>query len=240
VRKVTNIARKRADAEANPPGNRDPFGQPEPELFVADLCPSHFALLNKFNVLDPHLLAVTHDFVDQETLLGEGDFAALVECMREADVLAFYNGGHDAGASQEHRHLQVVALPLLPGLAQLPMETCMHGDRLDAPFPHAFARLGSDDTRDAAKLLRRYREMLSAAGIASVRREGVERQSAPYNLLVTHAWMLVVPRTRADFEGIDVNGLAFAGSLFVRDEAQLETVRRLGPWAILRGVTLPS
>ncbi|MGE5616661.1 MAG: phosphorylase, partial [Bacillota bacterium] len=32
----------------------------------------------------------------------------------------------------------------------------------------------------------------------------------------------------------------FAGSLFVRDEAQLETVRRLGPMTILRNVALAS
>ena len=66
-----------------------------------------------------------------------------------------------------------------------------------------------------------------------------DRQSRPYNLLVTHDWMLLVPRTNAAFEGIAVNSLAFAGALFVRSEEELDTVRRIGPLAVLRGVAEP-
>jgi hypothetical protein len=52
--------------------------------------------------------------------------------------------------------------------------------------------------------------------------------------------MLLVPRSRADFEGIAVNSLAFAGALFVRDDAELATLERLGPMAVLRGVSFPK
>jgi ATP adenylyltransferase len=51
--------------------------------------------------------------------------------------------------------------------------------------------------------------------------------------------MLVVPRSAEFWEGISVNALGFAGSLFVRDMDQLETVRRRGPFAVLSGVGMP-
>jgi len=38
---------------------------------------------------------------------------------------------------------------------------------------------------------------------------------APYNLLATRRWMLVVPRRQERYEKISVNALGFAGSLFV-------------------------
>jgi ATP adenylyltransferase len=61
--------------------------------------------------------------------------------------------------------------------------------------------------------------------------------SAPWNLLVTRRWMLVVPRLCEGFEGVAINALGFAGSLFVRDDVQLETIKRAGPMTALRAVS---
>jgi ATP adenylyltransferase/5',5'''-P-1,P-4-tetraphosphate phosphorylase II len=37
-----------------------------------------------------------------------------------------------------------------------------------------------------------------------------------------------------------INALGFAGSLFVRDQVQCALLRRRGPLAVLRAVTLPE
>src|SRR5918911_1523797 len=63
VRRASNLARKEAPAPSNPP-KHDPFMAPEPELFIADLSDTHYALLNKYNVIDRHLLVVTRAFAD--------------------------------------------------------------------------------------------------------------------------------------------------------------------------------
>ncbi len=63
------------------------------------------------------------------------------------------------------------------------------------------------------------------------------RHSAPYNLLITRRWMLLVPRTREFFAGISVNALGFAGSLFVRDKKQLAAAISHGPLRVLREVS---
>jgi ATP adenylyltransferase len=65
----------------------------------------------------------------------------------------------------------------------------------------------------------------------------VECHSAPYNLLLTRRWMMLVPRTREHFEEISINAMGFAGSLFVRNEKELLRVKEVGPLHMLGSVS---
>ena len=60
--------------------------------------------------------------------------------------------------------------------------------------------------------------------------------TAPYNLLVTKRWMLLVPRLRECFGEISLNSLAFIGAMLVQDALQLEQVREAGPFTALQTV----
>ncbi|WP_028228952.1 ATP adenylyltransferase family protein [Paraburkholderia ferrariae] len=252
VRVAANLVRKDAalrTLDAQPP--RDPFLPYEAGLFVADLSPTHVALLNKFNVIDRHLLIVTRRFEPQEALLDVADFAALAVALREIDGLGFYNGGTVAGASQPHKHLQMVPLPLDERGPPVPMEALL--DRVPAAegkravvvvpglnFRHAFARLDllADSADEAARAAHAcYRALLDAAGVKAIDVEGVAHQGAPYNLLVTRRWMWLVPRSRERIDGISVNTLGFAGSFFVRDTTQLHTLAQIGPMKALEHVS---
>lgn len=260
VRRALSLVRKEEarlrGARAVKPAN--PFLPHEPEMFVADISDTHIALLNKYNVIEHHLLIVTRRFVDQETLLDIDDFDALTACMAQIDGLAFYNAGAVAGASQPHKHLQLVPLPLSragPPVAVEPLFAPVRaqaGGRAGAPagpgapilripglpFRHAFAWIDpacfAEPVAAAARLHARYRELLAAAGLTAVQAGGELRQSAPYNLLATRRWMLLVPRSTDCFESVPVNALGFAGSLFVRDQAQMQVVKRAGPMGVLR------
>jgi len=50
--------------------------------------------------------------------------------------------------------------------------------------------------------------------------------------------MLAVPRSVSHVEGVAVNALGFAGSLFVRDDAQRNVVETLGPMKLLADATI--
>jgi ATP adenylyltransferase len=229
VRRVESMAAK---PKGNDRSGKDPFAPPyDPALWVGEVPPAHLALLNKFPVLERHLLLVTRDYEAQESLLTEADFAAWLEVMGKEEVLGFYNGGPEAGASQPHKHLQAVPLPLGPNGVPVPVEP--HLGRL--PFLHAFVEL--DDTRrgEPAALHRCYQALWRECGFAPER----NRQPVPYNLLLTRRRMWLVPRTQDSVEGIEVNGLGFAGALLARDEAQVELIRRIGPIEVLRRVTHP-
>jgi ATP adenylyltransferase len=253
VRSVSSLARKQAQRRlrgASARGPVNPFLPPEPELTVGAVSETHLAVLNKFKVLDGHLLLVTRAFEHQETLLGAEDFQALWRCLAELDGLAFYNGGEVAGASQIHKHLQLVPLPLIEGIDEVPVSPLLgRAPAADGvqrvpgvPFVHAFARLDPKTYRcpeSAAQMsLGLYRAMLAAVGVTEVQRQGERRQSAPYNLLVTRRWMLMVRRSREYWRGISVNALGFAGSLFVKDRAQIEVIRCKGPLQLLAEVAV--
>jgi ATP adenylyltransferase len=79
---------------------------------------------------------------------------------------------------------------------------------------------------------------MNAIGVQPFDVAGVAHQSAPYNLLVTRRWMLAVPRSVSHVEGVAVNALGFAGSLFVRDDAQRNVVETLGPMKLLADATI--
>jgi ATP adenylyltransferase len=224
VRRVSSLERKKSVPAAP---RENPFLPYDERLFVADVTDTHVALLNKYPVIERHVLLVTRRFADQEAPLDAGDCEALALCLEEGGALGFYNAGREAGASQSHRHLQVAWLDRVPvealfGELREAKSVCLV-PRL--PLRHAFRwRAGAGD------LFAGYRELLEAAGV---------RPPAPYNLLATRDWMLLVPRSREAFEGISINALGFAGSLFVRDAAQLERVRRAGPMNVLRAVAMP-
>jgi len=246
-------ARKQQEKESSESGRQcNPFLPYEKELFVADISETHAAILNKFNVLEHHLLIVTRHFEDQETLLTPDDFWALWSCMTEYDGLGFYNGGEAAGASQRHKHLQMVPLPIAPEGAEIPVGPLLSKAVFDGnfgtvpafPFLHVFTRFDPEIVESpsdaAAKSFDLYCEMLRRAGMTSPGREGLQRQSCPYCLLVTRKWMLLVPRSREFFGSISINSLGFAGALLVRNKEQMEMVKKCGPMNVLRKVALPT
>lgn len=253
VRVVSSLAAKENNKTAAAPA--DPFLPYDPDLFVADVSDSHIALLNKFNALDHHLLIVTRAFAPQEALLTPADFAALFACMAEFDSLGFYNSSPTAGASQPHKHLQIVPLPIGEGGPPFPIAPLLASARIAGlsgtvpglPFAHAYAPLDwrSAPAQDmAGAVCERYRALLAAVGIRTPGSDDADdrRSAPPYNLLVLPTGMLVIARSRKSAARIPVNALGFAGSLFVRDAAQMRTITRVGPMAILRHVsgTMPA
>lgn len=229
-----NLARKWTATQRETP-SRNPFLPYEPELFVADAGSDHILLLNKFNVLENHLLIITREFELQESLLTLGDFEALCRCLAERESLGFYNSGPDAGASQPHKHLQIVPLPLSPQTAPLPIAPLLdRGDGL--PFPHFHRRLARLPRPEdwALALQAAYRDGLETAGIKVD--EAGKQILRPYNLLVTRERLLLVPRSRDRFLDISINALGFAGSFFVKNREDGESLRRMGPLRMLREV----
>jgi ATP adenylyltransferase len=232
VRRAIDYQRQLAIQPRSRPGN--PFAEPEPELLVGDVGPAHRVMLNKYHVVENHLLLITRAYVDQEVLLDPADFRALVACLpADNRSIAFYNAGGASGASQSHKHLQVVTLPLSPHVP-IPMAPRLVSDPPQLPFPFAFARL---DDQDPARLHACYRDLLAKVGVRARAADGVERQSQGYNMVLGPGWMLLVPRTRDRFEGVAINSIAFTGAFFVHNDRELEAVRRTGPFEILAHVT---
>jgi len=229
----------------------DPFLPYEADLFVGDISDTHLCLLNKFNVVDHHLLLVTRDFEEQDNLLNLNDFVALGACLIEVDGLAFFNGGSTAGASQRHKHLQLVPFPFLPNQeflfeSPLPISKAIAKIQFDNglgklacfPFNHAIAKLDflawSDPVVAGQALLDCYYSLLNQVGLPP--NPSNLKQPGAYNLLATREWMMLVPRSQESAHGISINSLGFVGSLFVKNQASLNVIKEISPIGLLSEV----
>ncbi|WP_392536114.1 phosphorylase [Nostoc sp. C117] len=249
VRILTNLNRKKVAKEkqekqsATSGQEFNPFLPYEQDLFVADISDTHVCILNKFNVVDNHLLIITRSFEEQESLLTLEDFTATWACLADFDGLVFYNSGKTAGASQRHKHLQLVPLPLTPSGTQIPIEPLLSPEKFPGciatlsklPFLHAFAPLDPHWVQSPLTAgevtLELYRSLLEAVGLDA-------KQLGAYNLLMTREWMLIVPRSQEHFQTISVNSLGFAGALLVRNAAEMQLLKDQGPMTILKNVAV--
>lgn len=230
VRTVANLARKQA--ATRPDDGGDPFAPPyEPPLHVGHVPPDHVALLNKFPVIENHLLVVTRHFRDQVEPLEPEDFQALLRVLARFDALAFYNAGPEAGASQAHCHLQFI-----PRLETLPLEPAIAAGR-PLPFPCEAIDLEPawlEEPEDGGRgLYEAYRTLLQRIGRSD---PASGTTGGPYNLLVTrdHAW--AVPRSREWYGPVNVNALGYAGLLLAADADQARLIRADGPMQIISAV----
>ena len=191
-----------------PPGPGDdkkkpfnPFENPPPSLVIGDAGLDHVLVLNKFAIVPEHFLLITRRFKKQTDLLEAGDLAATYSCLRAyhaeggRELFAFFNCGPHSGASQPHRHLQLLPVDrMADGLGESNAAAAAAGggpgawsvlaDRLVAgegdespPLPFAtFAeRLDGDLSPRALRsvYLRLYRRACAAAGCAVAPRKDV-------------------------------------------------------------------
>ncbi|MEA5462534.1 ATP adenylyltransferase family protein [Leptothoe sp. PORK10 BA2] len=238
VRILTNLNRKDQARKVQTQEKTNPFLPYDPNLYVTDISDTHVCLLNKFNVVDHHFLIVTRAFESQLNWLTLGDFQALCRCLDEVAGLVFYNGGEAAGASQPHKHLQIVPQPSM----DLPVEPAIRatqfidgiGQSPQLPYAHCIAQLSPDD--GAEQWLKRYRQLLSHLAIDDPTGQWQDPQRQAYNLLGTRNWLMVVPRRQENHLDVSVNSLGFAGSLLVKNQSQMDRLKQIGPMTLLKAV----
>lgn len=249
---VTLKKQQAYQSQAAPNHLFNPFLPYDPNLYVADISNTHVVLLNKYNVINHHLLIVTRAFERQEALLNLADFTALAACITELNGLGFYNSGTVAGASQPHKHLQIVPFALDSAGTIMPIEPLIENAPTQCgraaitipnlPFRHALSRFNlplNNHSIAARILLDSYYTLLDASGLQCTEERKAPQFALPYNLLITQQWMLLIPRSTECVEGISVNALGFAGALFVHDATQTQIAKKLGPMSILEQVALP-
>jgi ATP adenylyltransferase len=242
---LERVAAKESEARTALREARNPFLPPDPALVVRELSATHVAVLNKFPVLANHLLIITRAFEAQESALTRADLEAAWIGLREIDGLVFYNAGSEAGASQPHKHLQLVPLPLGLGFSALAGEALFApacraiepGRNPALPFEHAGCRVADVVSagleRAAAATHERYRALLAALALGTGR-------PRPHNLLLTRRWLALIPRRRSELDGMPVNALGYAGALLVRDAPAFDRLRELGARSLLREVGFPT
>lgn len=215
----------------------NPFLPWDAELEVQRLGPEHVVILNKFPVQRGHLLLITQQWQPQAGWLSTADWQALAAVEADSSGLWFFNSCAAAGASQPHRHLQL--LPRSPGEASCPLAECcrqqLQGTAPPWPWAYQLSRREAAGTPEAgAELERLYREHAAALELGDPRQHPVPQH--PYNLLFERDWLLTIRRTREHWAGFSINALGFAGYVLITEHSDQAWLEQQGPLALLQAV----
>lgn len=212
----------------------NPFHPWDPQLQVRLLGDSHLLLLNKYPVQAGHVLLITQDYAPQSSWLESGDWAAVARVDADTGGLWFFNSCAEAGASQPHRHLQL--LPRHSDQIVCPLDRLLRAQSAGAEesWPWAY-RLSPRRPGECAKdLASTYQAHALELGLGDPASD--VRPLHPYNLIFSDHWFLTVRRQREHVAGFSVNGLGFAGYLLLSERSDLAWLQREGPWSLLRAV----
>lgn len=245
VRVLEKIREKdKATLEQAPDFN--PFLPPEPQLTVCNVNPHHICVLNKFNVFDNHLLLVTKEFQVQTRRLDLDDIAALCTLMAERQFLAFYNGGPEAGASQKHKHLQLIPIPYESSDAEpkVPIEDILTPQdgfiQQSLPFVHRMHWFQTEEDQSEDDYASQWQNpsLVHAAYMSLMQdldrfHEDDPETTKPYNFIMTRRWMMVVPRSRDRLNGVECNGIAFTGAMLVRSREHVDWLKNTGIFNVM-------
>ncbi|GFF95583.1 5',5'''-P-1,P-4-tetraphosphate phosphorylase 2 [Aspergillus udagawae] len=212
----------------------------DPDLLIATINRTHLLVINKFSVFRPQLLLLTCDsYRRQHEPLTVEDFAAIHSVLSSSQTphLVIYNCGPIAGASRNHKHVQILPRPALlfpddpnidPGM--IPFQfvlRCLRGldfESLDCPF----------------KLSEVHQELLAEAKERLGHSASTDTEEYfPHNVVLVREWMIVIPRRSNNFEGTTANAAGMMGSVWLKSEDELDRWKQVGPTKALAGLGFP-
>jgi len=216
----------------------NPFRPWDRRLEVERIGNSHVVILNKFPVQAGHMLLITQDWQPQTGWLSIDDWHALACVDASTTGLWFFNSGPDAGASQPHRHLQ-----LLPRRAGEPIcarqdwfQDCAEGTiaLTDDPLLRSCRVVPLRPNPTGEMLHQLYLSLAHELELGSPSLDS--RPRGAYNLLLSRKWMAIVRRRTEGIRGFSVNALGFAGSLLSTEASDRDWIEQSGPEALLHAV----
>lgn len=216
----------------------NPFLPWEPDLQVELLGSSHVVLLNKFPVQAAHLLLITQQWVPQAGWLSPTDWQAVAHVAADTDGLWFFNSAAASGASQPHRHVQL--LPRHPGEPSCPLASEFERQLAGTspPWPWSYAISRRLDPIGHGDLEQLYHDHASQLGLGDPQQ--LPQPLHPYNLLFNDRWFVTVRRVREHCAGFSLNALGFAGYLLATEQSDLDWLHHNGAWALLGQVAAPA
>jgi len=207
----------------------NPFKPWDKILEIDSIGKNHQLILNKYPVQLGHVLLITNDWKEQNGWLEFNDWEALKKVNKDTSGLWFFNSGPLAGASQPHRHIQL--------LRRSPLE-------LNCPREKWFLKFNDENIKfknfadnlmirkfskslDHEDIYKIYLELSKKLGLGDPSSD--EKPKSPYNLLLTNGWIALIKRKKDNLKGISINALGFAGYILITQKSNVNDLKRNGP-----------
>ena len=211
----------------------NPFNPWEKILEIEKIGKNHQLILNKYPVQKGHILLITNTWKPQNGWLDISDWIAIQEVNKDTSGLWFFNSSPIAGASQPHRHFQL--LRRSEGEMTCPREQWF----LDLKFSkESRSKLKRNIIsskfnffENSTSIYNLYLDLSKKLGLGDPNYD--VKPKYPYNLLITNQWIAIIKRRNDHIHGFSINGLGFAGYLLVTEKSDIKFLKRVGPEKLL-------
>tara|TARA_Y100001968_G_scaffold319010_1_gene349992 strand:+ start:1020 stop:1862 length:843 start_codon:yes stop_codon:yes gene_type:complete len=206
----------------------NPFSPWDKNLEIDFVKSKHILILNKYPIEIGHMLLITKDWLPQNGWLNIKDWQALVEVNSDTTGLWFFNSSHSSGASQPHRHIQL--LPRSNSQENCPRDQWLKNrigsnqSNNDLELNTLVYPITSNDSRGLCEELDYlYTKACNVLGIGDKRINKYPK--IPYNLIITNDYFSVILRSKEYYRGFSINALGFAGYLLATETADLQWLK---------------
>lgn len=212
-----------------------------PDICITTVNGTHLLTFNKFPVFRTMLLLLTVDSYRRQhepLALEDLDAGWTVIDNLKAEHYVFYNCTFLAGASRQHKHVQIVPAPgsseeYAAGYRFFPDYEGPDVEAWEPPFIYFLHRFEKAKP-DAAYLLAKYVELLQKARVAL--KLPADEEQVPHNFILTKRWMMIIPRrAKVSFE-LTANSAGMLGSMYIASQEQLDAWKEAGPANVVAGL----
>jgi len=212
---------------------QNPFCPWEEILEIDKIGDNHQLILNKYPVQKGHILLITNEWKPQNGWLDIKDWRAIQQVNKDTSGLWFFNSSPIAGASQPHRHFQL--LRRSKGEISCPrekwfLEMNSYQD-IDSKLKKNIVVSKFNFLENPSCLFEFYLELCKKLGLGNPISD--KKPIYPYNILITNKWIAIIKRKKDHIHGFSINGLGFAGYLLVTENSNINYLKKLGPEKLL-------
>ena len=211
----------------------NPFNPWEKILEIEKIGNYHQLILNKYPVQKGHILLITNTWKPQNGWLDIDDWKAIQKVNNDTCGLWFFNSSPVAGASQPHRHIQLlrrasdeVRCPREKWFLDLELN-----NNYDTKLKKSIIVSHFNFLENSSYIYNLYLKLAKKLGLGDPIND--EKPKYPYNILITDDWIALIKRKYDHIHGFSVNGLGFAGYLLVTDNSNIQYLKDVGPEKLL-------
>ena len=218
---------------------KNPFIPWDTRLEIQPVNNNHTLILNKYPVQLGHMLLITNNWKPQHGWLNKDDFEAIINVDNDTTGLWFFNSSKEAGASQPHRHFQLLprhynetVCPRYEWFCSLLNNTI----DINSKISHCISIRPRNKKEELSSndLFNSYKSMAKEMNIGEL--DIINKPLKPYNLLITSEWIALIKRKTDRSNGFSINALGFAGYFLGTKRSDVDTLIKFGPERILMDV----
>ena len=211
----------------------NPFKPWENILEIDSIGNDHQLILNKYPVQLGHILLITNEWKEQNGWIDIKDWEAIKKVNNDTTGLWFFNSGPLAGASQPHRHFQLLRRD--PSEVSCPREKWIlefcNVNYKNVSFCKNIIIKKFSNFINEENMHEIYKDLLFELGLGKP--ETDKKPRYPYNLIFTDKWILLIKRKTDNLLGFSINALGFAGYILVTERSNIRYLKKYGPEKLL-------